>query len=199
MTYPLVGLLGIALPLLLGFAPVQVHSEHSGFVRRVDTIDEASPLSAKDKSGKLSPVFVKLTHVETDPEHMGLAATLDEASRTAITAIPGVTVLGDNDDEAVMAKKSRKPVVVLSPRLQNIATTKDGDEVEFKAKAQYIIYRMPSRDIAAVVDGAARTRLPAKHVRSKASRQEVENGVAAAAIESAAKRAPAALIAIAKR
>ncbi len=199
MTYPLVGLLGIALPLLLGFAPVEARSEPSGFARRVDTQDEAAALSAQDKPAKLSPVLVKLTHVETDPEHMGLAATLDEASRTAIGAIPGVTVLKDDDDEAAMSKKTHKPVVVLSPRLQNIATTKDGDEVEFKAQAQYIIYRMPSRDIAAVVDGAARTRLPAKHVKSKASRQEVENGVAAAAIESAAKRAPAALIAISKR
>ena len=198
MTYPLVGLLGVTLPLMLGFAPARAHSARSGLGRHLDTSGEASALAARDKSSKLSPVLVKLTPVETDPEHMRLAATLGETSRSAISAIPGVTVLNDDDDETVMAKKSHKPVVVLSARLQNIATTKDGDQVEFTAQAQYIIYRMPSRDIAAVVDGAASTRLPARHVRSKASRQEVENGVATAAIESAAKRAPAALLAISR-
>ena len=199
MTYPLVGLLGVTLPLMLGFAPARAHSAAFGLGQHLDTSDEASALAARDKSSKLSPVLVKLTPVETDPEHMRLAAALGETSRSAISAIPGVTVLRDDDDEAAMAKKSHKPVVVLRARLQNIATTKDGDQLEFTAQAQYIIYRMPSRDIAAVVDGAASARLPARHVKSKASRQEVENGVATAAIESAAKRAPAALLAISRR
>jgi len=199
MTYPLVGLLGIVLPLLLGFAPV---TESSGLLRHAHSDSPASTLSAHSLKGgaaKLSPVLVKLTPVETDPEYMRLSAALDEASRTAISAIPGVTILKDNDDAAALSKKSRKPVIVLSGKLQNLATTKRGDELEFKAQAQYVIYRMPSRDIAAVVDGAAQTRIAAIHVKSKASRQQVEDGVAAAAIESAAKHAPAALIAISKR
>jgi len=144
-------------------------------------------------------MLVKLTPIETDPEHNRLAATLDSASRTAIAGIPGVTVLGEKDDEVAMAKKSTKPVVVLSARLQNIGTSKQGNEVEFRAKIQYVIYRVPGRDIAAVVDGSARTRISAVQVKSKASRQQVEDDVAAAAVESAARRAPAALQAISKR
>ena len=142
---------------------------------------------------------MKLTPVETDQEHIRLAPALDETSRIAISALPGITVLGDDADPAALAKRSRKPVVVLSGKLQNLATSKDGNEFEFKAQAQYVIYRMPSRDIAAVVDGAARTRVAASRVRSRASRQQVEDNVAAAAIESAVKRAPAALLEMSKR
>ena len=199
MSYPLVSLLGIALPLLLGFAPVQPRGGVSGFVQHVASGDSVISLTAQDVKGKPPAYLVKLTPVETDPEYMRLASALDETSRTAISAIPGITVLRDSDDAAALAKKSHKPVVVLSGKLQNLATSKDGDEVEFKAQAQYIIYRMPSRDIAAVVDGAARTRIAASRVKSKSSRQTVEDGVATAAFESAARRAPAALLAISKR
>jgi hypothetical protein len=143
-------------------------------------------------------MLVKLTPVETAPPYARLAAALDSASRTAISGIPGITILGRDDDEVAAAKKSRKPVVVLSGKLQNIATTKQGDEVEFRALIQYVIYRIPGRDVAAVLDGSARTRIAAVQVRSKEGRQQVEDVVAAAAVESAARRAPAALLAISK-
>lgn len=205
MTYPLVGLLGIAIPLLVGFAPMRGGLPFSGLDRHVDDSSVTTRLStdeAKDKSSapiKLSPVLVKLTPVETDPQYTRMASALDTASRSLIGSIPGVTVLNDDDDAAAMAKKSRKPVVVLAAKLQNLATSKDGDEVEIRAQVQYIIYRMPSRDIAAVLDGAAHTRIAAVQVKSKESRQQVEDDVATAAVESAAKRAPAALLAISKR
>ena len=200
MTYPLVGLLGIALPLLVGFAPAQPCGD--GHDRHLDKSCGPVGMSAaepKDKApAKLSPVLVKLTPVETEPQYTRLASSMDTASRAAISSIPGVTVLGDDDDAAVFAKKSRKPVVVLAAKLQNLATSKKGDEVEIRAQVQYIIYRMPNRDIAAVVDGAARTRIAAIQVRSRESRQQVEDDVATAAVESAAKRAPAALLAISR-
>ena len=98
-----------------------------------------------------------------------MASALDSASQTVIGSIPGVTVLNDDDDAVAMAKKSRKPVVVLSRKLQNMATSKDGDEVEF-AQVQYIIYRIPSRDIAAVLDGGANTRIAAVQMSSQESR-----------------------------
>ena len=205
MTYPLVGLLGIAIPLLAGFTPTRGDLTFSGLDRHVDTRGVTLRLSTdnpKDKSSapiKLSPVLVQLPPVETEPQYTRMASALDMASRSLIGAIPGVTVLNDNDDAAAMAKKSRKPVVVLAAKLQNLATSKDGDEVEIRAQVQYIIYRMPSRDIAAVLDGAAHTRIAAVQVKSKASRQQVEDDVATAAVESAAKRAPAALLAISKR
>lgn len=155
--------------------------------------------SKESGNGKLAPMLVKLTPVQTDPEHSRLSAALDSASHAAIAGIPGITVLSDNDDEMAVAKKSRKPVVVLSGKLQNIGTSKQGDEVEFRAQIQYVIYRIPGRDIAAVVDGTARTRISAVQVKSKESRQQVEDDVAAAAVESAARRAPAALLAVSKK
>lgn len=202
MTYPLVGLLGIAIPVLVGFAPVRSDLSFSGFDRHVDKSGDATRTSAedpKDKPVKLSPVLVKLPPVETEPEYTRMVSALDTASRSLIGAIPGVTVLNDDDDAAALAKKSRKPVVVLAAKLQNLATSKDGDQLEIRAQVQYVIYRMPGRDIAAVLDGAAHARIAAVRVKSKESRQQVEDDVAAAAVESAAKRAPAALLAISKR
>jgi len=205
MIHPLVGLLGTALPLLLGSASVQTEGAHLGFGRHLDASTVPPALSAGDSDAKsdaktkMSPMLIKLTPVQTDPQYTRLASALDSTSRTAISGIPGVTVLGDDDDENAFAKKSRKPVVVLSGKLQDIVTTKEGNDVVFRAQVEYIIYRIPGRDIAAVVDGAAKTKISAVQVKTKESRQQVEDDVAAAAVESAARRAPAALLAISKR
>ncbi len=190
-----------ALSLIVELASAEAPLVRSAHIRAGDGAADqcAKSVTAGAAKSRLAPMLVKLTPIETDPEHNRLAATLDSASRTAIAGIPGVTVLGEKDDEVAMAKKSTKPVVVLSARLQNIGTSKQGNEVEFRAKIQYVIYRVPGRDIAAVVDGSARTRISAVQVKSKASRQQVEDDVAAAAVESAARRAPAALQAISKR
>jgi hypothetical protein len=212
MRYQLVGLLAVvlqpllsvvALPLIGGFASAATARVRIGSSTSLIDTERAASTStddAKDEAkSKLAPVLVKLTHVETDPEYTRLGAALDTASHTAISGIPGVTVLGDDDDEVAMAKKTRKPVVVLSGRLQNLAASKQGDEVEYRAQMQYVIYRIPGRDIAAVVDGNARTRISAIQVKSKESRQQVEDDVAAAAVANAVRRAPAALLAIMKK
>jgi hypothetical protein len=192
--------LAIALPLVVNFT--SAHVSLTDDLAVAVTKEEAASTTATDSNGraksKLGPMLVKLTPVETAPPYARLAAALDSASRTAISGIPGITILGRDDDEVAAAKKSRKPVVVLSGKLQNIATTKQGDEVEFRALIQYVIYRIPGRDVAAVLDGSARTRIAAVQVRSKEGRQQVEDVVAAAAVESAARRAPAALLAISK-
>jgi hypothetical protein len=205
MIHPLVGLFGVTLPLLVSSTSAGSIGGFLGRDRHVDNTGSRAEMSAgdaKSKAGaatKLSPVWVKLTPVETEPRYARLASSLDSASHIAIGNIPGVTVLGDDDDVVALAKKSHKPVVVLSAKLQDIVTSKEGDELVFRAQAQYIIYRIPGLDIAAVVDGAANARIAAVQVKSRESRRHVEDGVAAAAIESAASRAPAALQAISKR
>jgi hypothetical protein len=205
MIHPLVGLLGTGLPLLLGAVSVQTEGAHLGFGQHVDASTVPPALSVgesdakSDATTKMSPMLVKLTPVQTEPQYTRLASALDSTSRTAISGIPGVTILGDDDDEFAFAKKSRKRVVVLSGKLRDIVTTKEGDDVVIRAQVEYIIYRIPGRDIAAVVDGAAKTKISAVQVKTKESRQQVEDDVAAAAVESAARRAPAALLAISKR
>jgi hypothetical protein len=201
MTHPPVGLLALALPLLMGSASVDSSRSSIGFARHVQ-IEESSPALSADGDNpktKVPSLLVKLTPVQTEPQYNRLSAALDSASHQAIGGIPGVTVIGDDDDETALAKKSRKTVVVLAGKLQDLVSTKEGDEVVFRAQVEYIIYRVPDRDIAAVVDGAAKARISAVQVNTKESRQQVEDDVAAAAIESAARRAPAALMAISRR
>jgi len=193
----------VALPLIVELASAEAPLVRGSLVASSGVAEMATRDATDSRKGapptKVAPMLVKLTHVQTDPEYTRLAATLDSTSRTAIGGIPGITVLGEQDDEVALAKNSHKPVVVLSATLQNLATSKQGDEVEFQAKVQYVIYRIPGRDVAAIVDGSARTRIPAIQVKSKASRQQIEGDVASAAVESAARRAPAALQAISKK
>lgn len=197
---PLVSL-AFALPLVvdLALAHAPLARTSTAVLAEEYVASVAAAGSKHDSKVKLGPILVKLTPVETAPPYTRLAAALDSASRTAMSGIPGITVLGETDDEVAMAKKSRKPTVVLSGKLQNIAASKQGDQLEFRAQIQYVIYRVPGRDVAAVLDGSARTRIAAVQVKSKESRQQVEDVVAAAAVESAARRAPAALLAISKR
>lgn len=193
----------VALPLIVELASAEAPLVRESLVASSDLAEMATRNATDSRKGsaptRVSPMLVKLTHMQTEPEYTRLAATLDSTSRTAIGGIPGITVLGEQDDEVALAKNSRKPVVVLSATLQNLAASKQGDEVEFRAKVQYVIYRIPGRDVAAIVDGTARTRISAIQVKSKASRQQIEDEVASAAVESAARRAPAALVAISKK
>jgi hypothetical protein len=152
--------------------------------------------SAAKKAPKL---WVKLSPAQTEPQYQRFTQTLESASRQAIGGIPGVTVLEDNDDENAFARKHRQPVIVLSGKLQGLVSSKDGDELVFRAEVQYIVYRLPGRNMAAIVSGAAQARVYPAQVRTKESRQLLEDKVVAAAVESAARRAPPALEAAAKR
>jgi hypothetical protein len=206
MTCSHVALLGLVVP-LTAMQPTQ-SLPHAlwgwGHARRAEAVVGPGALAAgsgveNGNAGKKAQKFwVKLTPAQAEPKHQRLTQTLDLASRQAIGGIPGVTVLQDSDDENAFARKHRQPVIVFSGKLQGLAESKDGEELVFRAEVQYIVYRLPGRNVAAVVSGAAQARVYPAQIRTKQSRQQLEDKVVSAAVESAARRAPPALEAAAK-
>jgi hypothetical protein len=100
----------------------------------------------------------------------------------------------DDDDTSVQ----RVPVVMLTGSVRKLEASPNGGEVVYSAKVEYILHRMPDQDIAGTMSGSARTRASAAEARNKIKDGELRLMVLEAAVESAMRRAPEALLAAAR-
>ncbi len=166
-------------------------------VLQVDATRAALQALAAPSKGHSKNLLVKLGDMKTEPAQRSLSPALVNASRAAIADIPGVTLMGDGEDAEAMAAKG-STVVVISGKLRELGQAREGDEVVMSAKVEYVLYKLPGRAIAAIVSGGAKARVGASSVKTPSGRQQLEREVVSAAVESAARRAPAALQAAAK-
>jgi hypothetical protein len=119
---------------------------------------------------------------------------LERSSRERFAELPGVKVVSEGaSDEEVSAKGKKLPMVMVTGHLRKLNESREGSEVVYSAKVEYILHKMPGQSIAGTVSGSAST----KTSRADAKRRAVElqKMVLAAAVESAVKRAPEALAA----
>ena len=163
----------------------------------MDATRAALQALAAPSKGHSKNLLVKLGDMKTEPAQRSLSPALVNASRAAIADIPGVTLMGEGEDAEAMAAKG-STVVVISGKLRELGQAREGDEVVMSAKVEYVLYKLPGRAIAAIVNGGAKARVGASSVKTTSGRQQLEREVVSAAVESAARRAPAALQAAAK-
>ncbi|MCC6214906.1 MAG: HEAT repeat domain-containing protein [Polyangiaceae bacterium] len=157
-------------------------------------------LEAQQPSGAGKPrVLVKMGKVTTKEPKLGVElGAVESTSRERLGAIPGVGMLSDDADPKAESKKAKVPAVLVTGRLKRLTETKSGSEVEFAAAVEFMVHRLPEQSIAGTVSGSARTTASVAETRDKARAAELRRTVLFAAVESALKRAPAALLAAAK-
>lgn len=119
---------------------------------------------------------------------------LAAASREQIGELPGVKVVTANDG----ARKNGLPTVMVTGRLRELKRRREGSEVVYKAKVEYVVHRMPSKAIVGQVSGSATAREKVSKVRSRKRMAKLRRAVIEAAVSSALKRAPEALAAAAE-
>ncbi len=139
-------------------------------------------------------VLVKLGKIHASSRYRPLLDEVQRTSRTELSELPGVKVLDDSDDYKAAAKLRKPPVVMVTGRLRRLRTLHEGSTVIYSAKMEYVMHRMPQQAIAGTVSGSASTRASAEEARDRRRSAELKHAVLMAAIESAIRRAPAALL-----
>jgi hypothetical protein len=126
-----------------------------------------------------------------------IEAELEQESRRKFDELPGVRVMTLNEDGG-QAVKTKLPVVMVSGHIQKLQASRDGTDVVYSASVEYILHTMPDQSIAAKVSGSASGSLTQEEARNEARAAELRHQVLGAAIASALRRAPRALLAAAR-
>jgi hypothetical protein len=127
-----------------------------------------------------------------------IEAELENESRKKLDALPGVEVLGPSADSGKEAEKKKLPVVMVSGHIQKLKASREGSEIVYSASVEYILHTMPDQSIAARVSGSASGTLTQEEASDESRASELRHQVLDAAIASALRRAPRALLAAAR-
>jgi HEAT repeat protein len=132
----------------------------------------------------------------TNVKNSGIEAELDHESRKKLDELPGIEVL--NGDSRQDSKKKKLPVVLVSGQIQKLRAERAGQEIVYSASVEYIVHTMPEQSIAAKVSGNATASLSQEEAKDQQRASELRRQVLAAAIASALRGAPRALLAAAR-
>lgn len=128
---------------------------------------------------------VKSKRIESD---------LAVASRQKLNELPGVKVLGEGDDGA----GRKTPVVMVTGTVEQLKAAREGAAIVYTAKVEYVLHTMPDQSIAAKVSGSASAQASEQEANDQTRSAQLRKDVLEAAIASALRRAPPALIAAAR-
>jgi hypothetical protein len=128
---------------------------------------------------------VKSKRIETD---------LAQASRQKLGELPGVKVLGEGDDGA----GRKTPIVMVTGSVETLKASREGSAIVYTAKVEYVLHTMPDQSIAAKVSGSASAQASEQEANDQVKSAQLRKDVLEAAIASALRRAPPALVAAAR-
>jgi hypothetical protein len=179
-------------------------SDRSEAVRRQIKTTLATFAAAAEDGTRPARLLVKLGPMknQTPVKAARLETELESESRKKLDSLPGVHVLADTSDTspggAGAAHKKKLPVVMVTGHIQKLQASRDGGDIVYSASVEYILHTMPDESIAAKVSGSASGTLTAEEAKDEARADELRHQVLDAAIASALRRAPRALLAAAR-
>ena len=135
---------------------------------------------------------------QTSVKGSGIEAELEQESRKKLGELPGIEVLAATPDQTQESKKKKLPVVMVSGHIQKLRAVRDGQEIVYSASVEYILHTMPEQSIAAKVTGNATASLTEDEAKDKQRTVALRRQVLGAAIASALRGAPRALLAAAR-
>ena len=116
------------------------------------------------------------------------------ASRQKLGELPGVKVLVEGDDGA----GRKTPVVMVTGSVEQLKASREGSAIIYTAKVEYVLHTMPEQSIAAKVSGSASAQASEQDANDQVKSAQLRKDVLEAAIASALRRAPPALLAAAR-
>jgi len=127
-----------------------------------------------------------------------LVSAIEQSSREKLGQLPGIQVVGALEDVNTTAKKKKLPAVMVTGRLRRLKASREGSDVIYSARIEYVVHRMPEQAILSTMAGSASAK--ASHLEAKDERKmaELRKTVLDAAIDSAMRRAGEALAAAMK-
>jgi hypothetical protein len=134
---------------------------------------------------------VKSTKIESE---------LLDSSRRKLSALPGVRVLAadGSGSGSSTGKPSNVPTVMVTGNIQELKVSREGRSLVYSASVEYVLHTMPEQAIAAKVSGRASATASEQEAEDAGALAELRRSVLEAAIASALRRAPPALLAAAR-
>jgi len=137
---------------------------------------------------------------------------LADSSRRKLSELPGVRVLaaegsGSGTDTnpgagsaagASKGTQSSVPMVMVTGNVSELKASHQGGSITYSASVEYVLHTMPEQAIAAKVSGRASATATEQEAEDASALAELRRSVLQAAIASALRRAPPALLAAAR-
>jgi len=157
-------------------------------------------ISALERRLKEVRVLVQVGSMKNRTSDRSPAAVLvlEHASRKTLQSIVAVNVIGDAKEAMQQAKRRNLPAVMMTGSIRQLGAEGEGASVLYTAKVEYVLHRMPEQAIAGKVSGTARAKANSSDIKDRRRRQQLQNQVLFAAVESALRRAQPALLRVAQ-
>ncbi len=127
---------------------------------------------------------------------------LADSSRRKLSELPGVRVLAADGSGSGMstgtAKQGTVPMVMVTGNVSELKASREGSSITYSASVEYILHTMPEQAIAAKVSGRASATATDQDAQDASVLAELRRSVLEAAIASAVRRSPPALLAAAR-
>jgi len=176
--------------------PLKEHRLDRSEAVRKQIKSSLAELEAQALSAPKARVLVKLGIMKNGSGVKSKRIVLDlaQASRQKLGELPGVRVLLEGDDGA--GKKT--PVVMVTGSIEQLRASREGSSIVYMAKVEYVLHTMPEQSIAATVSGSASAQASEREAKDQQRSAQLRKEVLEAAIASALRRVPPALMAAAR-
>ena len=155
-------------------------------------------------TGPKPKVLIKLGIMknESGVKSKKIESELADSSRRKLSALPGVRVLAADGSgpgtDTNPGKPSSVPMVMVTGNISELKAEREGRSITYSASVEYVLHTMPEQAIAAKVSGRATATATPREAQDSAALAEIRRSVLEAAIASALRRAPPALMAAAR-
>ena len=123
-----------------------------------------------------------------------IESELADSSRRKLNELPGVRVLAGDGS----GKPGKLPVVMVTGNVSELKASREGRSIVYSASVEYVLHTMPEQSISAKVSGRASATASEQEAADASKVAELRRSVLEAAIASALRRAPPALLAAAR-
>jgi hypothetical protein len=177
-------------------APLKEHRLDRSEAVRKQIKSSLAVLEGQAQDAPKPKVLVKLGRMKNGSgvKSKRIESDLAQASRQKLNELPGIKVLNEGDDDS--GKKT--PVVMVTGSVEQLKASREGSAIVYTAKVEYILHTMPEQSIAAKVSGSASAQASEQEANDRARSAQLRKEVLEAAIASALRRAPPALLAAAR-
>jgi hypothetical protein len=176
--------------------PLKEHRSDKSEAVRAQVASAIKSLDEERATGPKIKVLVKIGIMKNDSgvKSNKIESELADSSRRKLNALPGVRVLpGDGS-----GKPGKVPMVMVTGNVSELKASRQGSSIVYSASVEYVLHTMPEQAIAAKVSGRATATASEQDAGDSSKLAELRRSVLEAAIASALRRAPPALLAAAR-
>jgi hypothetical protein len=181
-----------------GRAPLEEHANDASVAVRSEVRGALAKLS-QGSSDDAEPrkIVVRLggVHNGTRVRSEAVEHEVLSESRRKLGEFPGIDVVAH---ETSTSNSKPEAMVMVTPSIQKLSASRDGDSIVYQAKVEYILQTLPDETIMARLSGSASAAATEREAGDRVAIARLRHEVLSAAIQSALTHAPSALVAAAR-